>query len=515
MKAKYESLYQINTRVWLTSLAEKLKEPAALDDIPESALDALKAQGFDWLYFLSVWQTGARGREISRRHPGWLKEFHETLPDLREEDIQGSGFAVKNYVTADALGGDEALKRLRERLQARGLKLMLDFVPNHTALDHPFVESHPEYYIEGTEEDINRAPQNFIRLKSGGRERIFAHGRDPYFDGWPDTLQLNYGSKDFQKAMRSEILRIAGQCDGLRCDMAMLILPDIFQRTWGLQADEFWSETIATVKKTYPDFCFMAEVYWDMEWRLQELGFDYTYDKRLYDRLRDREAQPVYLHLKAEPAYQNKMARFMENHDEPRAAAVFDLPCHKAAAAVTYLSPGLRFFHQGQFEGRQKRISPHLVRGPQETKNQELAAFYEKLLPIATSDLLKEGSFTLLEAQRAWSDNHTNSCFLAFTWQRQESRSLVVINYADHNSQCYLPLPFDNLSGADLQLTDLLSSACYRRAGNDLANQGLYLDMEPWQVQIFQFEKASAAANKVDKATGPADSNVFNNLSCS
>lgn len=514
MKKTYESLYQINTRVWLTDLAETLGH-ANLDDIPESTLASFKDQGFDWLYFLSVWQTGARGQEISRRQPGWLKEFHETLPDLKEEDIQGSGFAVTAYETAQSLGGNAALERLRKRLQVRGLKLMLDFVPNHTALDHPFVESHPEYYIQGTEEDLRKAPQNFIRLKSGDKERIFAHGRDPYFDGWPDTLQLNYSCKEFQKSMRAEILRIAASCDGLRCDMAMLILPDIFQRTWGLQADEFWSETIATVKKTYPDFCFMAEVYWDMEWRLQELGFDYTYDKRLYDRLRDRQAEPVYLHLKAEPAYQNKMARFMENHDEPRAAGVFDLPCHKAAAAVTYLTPGLRFFHQGQFEGKEKRISPHLVRGPREETNIELARFYELLLPTVNSKLLKEGNFTLLEPKQAWQENHTSNCFLAFAWQNEESQCLVAINYAEHNSQCYLPLPFDNLSGADFLLTDTLSSASYRRFGNDLLSPGLYLDMEPWQVQIFEVEKAEAADNKLDKAAGHADSNVFNNLSCS
>ena len=105
---------------------------ATLDDIPDSELDKLADTGFDWIWFLSVWQTGSEGQRISRENPGWRKEFSETLPDLKEDDIAGSGFAINRYKVSEQLGGDEALSRLRKRLQERGLKLMLDFVPNHT-----------------------------------------------------------------------------------------------------------------------------------------------------------------------------------------------------------------------------------------------------------------------------------------------------------------------------------------------------------------------------------------------
>ena len=169
----------------------------------------------------------------------------------------------------------------------RGLRLMLDFVPNHTAPDHPWVEEHPEYYVRGTEEDLARAPQNYTRVKRKGGDLVLAHGRDPYFPGWSDTLQLNYANAATQKAMAGELLRIAGQCDGVRCDMAMLVLPDVFERTWGARPQPFWPNTIKQVRAASPDFVFMAEVYWDMEWTLQQQGFDYAYDKRLYDRLRE------------------------------------------------------------------------------------------------------------------------------------------------------------------------------------------------------------------------------------
>src|SRR5262249_2051938 len=170
-----------------------------------------------------------------------------------------------------------------------------------------------------------------------------------------------------------------GQCATGRCDMAMLVLPDIFERTWGIKTDPFWPKAIRRVRERAPDFCFMAEVYWDREWTLQQQGFNYTYDKRLYDRLRDRHARPVREHFWTGLDSQTKMAGFWETQDEPRAAATFPREVHEAAAVITFLSPGLRFFHQGQLQGRMKRISPHLGRAPDEPINQELAKFYDRL----------------------------------------------------------------------------------------------------------------------------------------
>ena len=229
----YPSLYQINTRLWLTELSRQLGRPATLDDVPDAELDRLSGMGFDWVWLLSVWQTGPAGRRVSLANQDWRKEFEETLPDLCDDDISGSGFAITGYTVHRQLGGDAALARLRERLRKRGLRLMLDFVPNHTGLDHPWVQTHPEYYVRGTERDLARAPQNFTWIRRTSGDVLLAHGRDPYFPGWPDTLQLNYGNPATQDAMRAELRKVGGQCDGVRCDMAMLVLPEVFEQTWG------------------------------------------------------------------------------------------------------------------------------------------------------------------------------------------------------------------------------------------------------------------------------------------
>jgi hypothetical protein len=481
----YPSLYQINTRVWLTELSQKLGRPATLDDIPDAELDRLARMGFDWVWFLSVWQTGPEAQKVSRSNPEWRKEFQATLPDLCEDDIPGSGFAITGYTVHARLGGDAALARLRERLKRLGLRLMLDFVPNHMGLGHPWVEDHPEYFIPGTELDLARASQNYIWVKRRRGDLLLAHGRDPYFPGWPDTLQLNYANPATQEAMIGELVKIAGQCDGVRCDMAMLVLPEVFERTWGRRAPLFWPTATQRVRVRVPSFTFMAEVYWDLEWTMQQQGFDYAYDKRLYDRLREHHARPVRDHLRAGLDYQGKLARFLENHDEPRAAATFSAEVHQAAAVITFLSPGLRFFHQGQFEGRKKRISPHLGRGPNEPIDPKLGQFYERLLNVLRQPTVRDGTWQLLECVPAWDGNWTHDCFLAFAWQGAE-RLIVAINYAPHQSQCHVRLPFADLAGKQFKLQDQLSSAAYDWKGDDLQRSGLYLDMTPWQACVFK-----------------------------
>jgi glycosidase len=488
-ESRYPSLYQINTRVWLTELSKRLGRCATLDDISDAELDRLSAVGFDWIWLLSVWQTGPGAQAVSRAHPEWRREFQETLLDLCDEDIAGSGFAITDYTVHQNLGGDAALARLRERLRKRGLKLMLDFVPNHMGLGHSWLADHPDYFIPGTEQDLVSTPQNYTRVKLPNGEAILAYGRDPYFSGWPDTLQLNYANPALQEAMIGELIRIAGQCDGVRCDMAMLVLPEVFERTWGQRAPLFWPMATQRVRESVPGFRFMAEVYWDMEWTLQQQGFDYAYDKTLYDRLRGGHARPVREHFHAGFDYQDKLARFLENHDEPRAAATFSLEVHQAAAVITFLSPGLRFFHQGQFESRKKRISPHLVRGPNEPTDDQLKQFYDRLLAVLRQPTVRDGEWQLLECAPGWDGNWTNDCFIAFAWQNAGERLIVAVNYAPNQSQCHLRLPFANLVGKKWLLQDQLSNANYEWNGDDLQEKGLYLDMAPWQASVFSLAK--------------------------
>ena len=480
---RYPSLYQVNTRVYLSQLAAESGRAATLDDVPDQALDEWAASGFDLIWFLGVWQTGAAGRRVSASNPGWLEEYRRVLPDFQMSDVCGSCFAIQDYRVHDDFGGDGALARLRQRLRDRGLRLILDFVPNHMAPDHPWASEHPDYFVGGTEEQLSAQPRNYCRVEGG---RILAYGRDPYFDGWPDTLQLNYGNPALREAMLGELHRVAARCDGVRCDMAMLVLPDVFERTWGIHTEPFWPDATKTIHEEHPGFLFMAEVYWDLEWTLQQQGFDYTYDKRLYDRLGERHVQPVRGHLMAGLDFQDKLARFLENHDEPRAAATFPPEVHRPAAIITFLTPGLRFFHQGQFEGRKIRIPVHLGRGPAEPPDDDVAGFYRALLERLRDPVFREGDWRLLECRPAWDGNWTSECFVAYSWTgRDGGKRLVAVNYSDHPSQCYVALPWTDLEGQAWRLQDRMGTATYERSGGGLAAQGLYLDMSAWAYHVF------------------------------
>ena len=489
--ARYPALFQINTRVRLSELSAALGRKATLDDIPDAELDRLAADGFDVVWFLGVWQTGEAARRVSRSNPEWLAEYRRVLPDFRESDVCGSCFAVQGYRVHEDFGGDEALSRLRRRLQGRGLRLILDFVPNHVAPDHPWVADHPDFFVAATEKQHAAQPQNYCRVATGQGSRVLAYGRDPYFAGWPDTLQLDYGNPALQEAMLGELRRIASQCDGVRCDMAMLVLPEVFERTWGISAPPFWPRATQSVRDQVPDFLFLAEVYWDLEWTLQQLGFDYTYDKRLYDRLETGQAIAVRQHLCAGLDFQDHLARFLENHDEPRAASTFSLDAHRAAAIVTFLTPGLRFIHQGQREGRRVRIPVLLGRGPVEAPDAGIAAFYHGLLECLKDPAFRDGAFELLACRAAWDGNGTWDSFLAFSWTGPgDRRRLVAVNYAPHQGQCYVAMPWRDLEGRTWRLKDRMGPAAYDRAGGDLSRQGLYLDMPAWGYHAFSVSPA-------------------------
>src|SRR6185503_19167528 len=248
--------------------------------------DALASYGFDAVWFMGVWERSPAGVAISLQNDGLMAEFRRVLPDFTVQDNVGSAYCVRDYRVDARLGGPEGLAHARRELAERGMRLILDFVPNHVAADHPWATTHPAYFIQGNAGDLTEKPGEFLRVG----DHVLACGRDPYFPPWQDVLQLNAFSPDLRKAAAETVLSIADQCDGMRCDMAMLLLNQIFERTWGVRAGakpqtEYWREVIGTVKQRHPGTLFMAEAYWDLEWELQQQGFDLCYDKRLYDRL--------------------------------------------------------------------------------------------------------------------------------------------------------------------------------------------------------------------------------------
>jgi glycosidase len=487
---KYPTVYEINAWVWLSELSRAHGRPLTLGDVPQTELERLADYRFDALWLMGVWERSPGARQISRTHPELLEEYRRTLSDYTEADVVGSPYAVGSYRVDPALGGDEGLARLRARMRESGLRLMLDFVPNHMAIDHPWLTAHPERLVRGDAASMEREPRNYFRAGDGERAGVFAYGRDPYFDGWPDTVQLDYRRAGTRAAMTRALLSIAAKCDGARCDMAMLVTRDIFLRTWGGEFDvpgtEFWPEAVGRVKAQHPGFLLMAEVYWDMEYELQRQGFDFAYDKRLYDRLRDDDATAVRAHLRAEPGYQSRLARFVENHDERRAQEAFGHARCPAVAALALTLPGLRLLHEGQLEGRRAKLSVHLGRRPTEPTDAGVEAQYRRLLAALSHTVFHDGEWRQIEPRAAWSGNDSHSRFAASLWTHGEDIRLLAVNLSPDYAQCYLPLELPEPGCRTWLLKDLLSEAAYTRDGGDLLSPGLYLDVPAYGHHLFE-----------------------------
>jgi len=474
------TIYEINTAVFLERLGRDRGRPLALDEVPEAEWDALAALPVDAVWLMGVWQRSPAGLEIALTDPALDAGNRAALPDLRPEDVIGSPYCVRDYVVDERFGGPGALAAARAALAGRGLGLILDYVPNHVAPDHPWTTTLPGTLLAGSDEDLRADPGAFLRTAGG----VFAKGRDPYFAPWPDVVQLDAFAPALRDAVAEMLITVGGQCDGLRCDMAMLMTNAVFARTWGERAgpppaEEFWPALIARVRAAHPDFLFMAEAYWDMEWTLQQQGFDLCYDKRLYDRLVHEPAESVRGHLQADGAYQERLVRFVENHDEPRAAATFG-PAQARAAAVTVSTlPGARLYHDGQLDGRRTRIPVFLGRGPDEPADGDLRAFYERLLRAVSDGDLRRGEWRLCVCE-GWPDNDSHRRLVAWGWTAPETRELVVVNLADAPAQARVRVPWDDLRGRNWELVDRLDGRRFERGGDATADDGLYVSLGPW-----------------------------------
>ena len=480
-------IYEINTWVWLAELSRRHKSPITLANVPAEEWEALASFGFEAVWLMGVWQRSPAGARLARGTASLLEEYRKALPDFTPDDIPGSPYCIRAYTADEHLGGPEGLYKARKALADCGLGLILDFVPNHVALDHNWILEHPEFIIQGDATDLIRAPREFFQ--SGGR--VFACGRDPNYPPWEDVAQINAFHPGLREASVGTLLGIASQCDGVRCDMSILLINRIFRKTWGSRAgrepqSEYWVEVIEGVRRRYPDFAFIAEAYWDLEWELQQQGFQYCYDKRLYDRLIHESAETIRLHLSGDPGYQHKLVRFIENHDEPRAAAIFDPEKARAAAVVIATLPGARLIHDGQLDGRRVKLPVQLGRRPEESPDLELRGFYRLLLDSVKDAQFRESAWELCELS-GWPDNERFRNLVAWRWARNGRHHLVVVNLAESPSQGRVRMPGLQLAGRSLRLVDLLSGDVFERSGNEMTEPGLFVDLPPWGYHFFEF----------------------------
>lgn len=488
-------IYEINTWVWLRRLSHKHQRQVTLANVPAAELAELAAWGFDAVWLMGVWH---RGKATRRSALNYLHEYRHALPDVTDADVPGSAYAIRDYQVERELGGRAGLALFRESLSHLRIKLILDFVPNHVATDHRWTREHPEYFVRGARADLDARPGDFFAAdRSDGPTAVIARGRDPYFPAWIDTAQLDAFHPGLRQAAVDTLVDIGDQCDGVRCDMAMLMLNAVFGATWNRDADalpprEYWQAVIPAVRAQHPQMLFMAEVYWDLEHELLQQGFDYTYDKRLYDRLAEGQVGEIKSHLRAELDFLRANIRFIENHDEPRAMEVFGEDRQRPAAALICTLPGAALLHQGQLSGRRIKLPVQINRGSEEVSHTLLARFYRRLLNEVNSEVYRAGRWQLREPQAIHSHDRTYANLIAYSWQLGEATRLVVINLSSEWSRAQLDLGHWRwLAGLRWRIYDLLSQSFVLHAGDGVLQEGLLLEVPPSSAQILRFDQAA------------------------
>jgi len=481
-------LYQINTWPWLDALSAAAGHTIRLADVPDAEWDRLARLGFDCVYLLGIWKRSIVGRSMFRTDPAGFARFDHALPGWTVESVVGSPFSIADYSPDPRIGSWADLDRVRASLHARGIRLIVDFVPNHTGPDHPWINAHPDYYMQGSEADFHRDPAAFLLIEPTGTPPFYvARGRDPYFAPWADTAQLDYFNPATRAAMLAVLQEIGRHVDGLRCDMSMLVLNGVFARTWapllrGRSAPEgeFWTSAIAALPS---DFLWLAEVYWGMEGDLQSLGFGFTYDKLLYDRLKGDAAGVVAL-LRDDASRQGRMARFLENHDEERSVTAYGRERQTALMVLIATLPGLRFFHQGQFEGLSVHLPMPLNAALVEAADTALVAQYEQLLGLVDDPVFHDGEWKLLDVTPDSDASH--GTLLCWRWQHRDAYRLVVVNLGSHQAQGRVWIAHDLAPGPQhVDLIDCLDGQVYRREHDDLATNGLYLRLDGNRAHLF------------------------------
>ena len=492
---KNPHIYEINLMTWLEALSRREQRKIDLRSIPLREWRDLKALGMDLVWLMGMWHRSPDSRRRARAEPQLVKACGNILEDFNIEDIVGSAYAVHDYRPDPAFGSLEDLRTLKATLEDEGLQLVLDFVPNHTACDHPWITQYPERYVLGEKKGEAACEEGYFLAGRSPDQNCFAHGKDPYFPPWTDTAQINYGQDKTMEAMSETILHLSEHCHGFRCDMAMLILKDVFVQTWGqrlggkIAEREFWSFAIEKLRSAGRSNILIAEAYWGKDASLISHGFDYAYDKHLYDLMGRGDVRGMKDALSAPVPSQEKMVRFLENHDEERAIMLFGSGKIRCAMIIQATIPGMRFWHHGQWDGHRLHIPVQLRRAPDEASDSDLRAFSERLLKEINHPVFHEGLFKMCHTH-GWSDNNSHVNLLAWSWEKGDHRRLIIVNFSSEPAQGYITLSKGLLPmSKHLVFLDPIKKESYQRDFAEVENTGLYSGLESGDFHFFIIEK--------------------------
>lgn len=491
---KNPHFYQINLMQWLSELSTRERKRIDISRIPRREWASLRERGFDAVWLMGMWQRSPDSALKARGEPSLVEECRRILSDFHPDDIVGSPYAVFDYRPDPQYGSEDDLLNLKIALEEEGLLLLLDFVPNHTACDHPWTREHPDWYVQATQTDSGSCREGFYRPAGTSGRACIAHGKDPHFPPWTDTAQIDCFHPEALKGLLETVSRISRYCHGFRCDMAMLVVRRIFEETWAEHLkgerieEEIWPLVIDRMGSAGRDCLWIAEVYWGMERELLHLGFDYTYDKGFYDLLVRQDIPGIKAYLCSPRIDHSRMVRFLENHDERRALETFGLERIRSAMVIHATVPGLRFWQHGQLQGMRNRVPVQLRRAPRERGFQDLEEFSDTLLGETDHPVFHNGHWVLCQTT-GWEDNNSYQNLLVWSWRSGGNRRLIVVNFSSASAQGLVKISGEWLpEGETFTCYDPLKEDLFVRSSYEAQSTGLYVALSAWDFHFFRIE---------------------------
>lgn len=484
----YPRLLELNARVWIKRFGDKTN----LSMVPDSQFELWKEMGIDMIWLMGIWVNNKEVIEEYCYEPGLIADYNNALKDWQKNDVIGSPYSIDRYEINPLFGTKDDLLHFKNKLNSAGISLILDFVTNHFSAKSSLIWSNKEIFLPADEYIFKNDPYTFYPSPANKNEYL-AHGRDPLFPPWKDTAQINFYSTAARNYLTSVLKDLTSLCDGVRCDMAMLPLNNIFFNTWigvlkkyGYEKpeNEFWEVAISETKKLRDDFIFIAETYWGLEWELQNLGFDFTYDKKLTDRIVSGDVRSIKDHLNAEINYQNKSVRFLENHDEDRAITKLGREKSIAAAVITSTIPGISFYFDGQCDGKKIRLPVQLGREPVEKQDEKIKGFYRNLFKITKARIFRYGDWKLLDTFPVSATDNTFENILAWEWRLDNELRIIAVNFNNTTSRCRLKFDVQTKNN-EIVLIDLITNLDYKRSVNEIAEKGLFVELKSFNSHIF------------------------------
>lgn len=499
------TFYSINTRLFLNQLSRKENKYIDIDSVPEKYWENLFDK-FDCFWFIGINSPSQASKQICQRYPDSVRYAKS---DVKPEDIVDSPYAVYDHsqINPRVAKNWEIWDKKLDYFHQHGKKVFLDFVANHTAVDNPWAFSHPQRFIQATKEQYQSNPDNYYSVVAAdGETHYLAYGRDPYSGNWIDTLQLNYANPETQQAMKDILLNLVNHCDGVRCDMAMLLNPHTFIKTWSdhlsseeinfLINNEFWPKTIAEVKTRAKDlgkkdFTFIAEAYggnggeeyYEPLSKLEKV-FDCLYDKGFYDelvQLKLNQSEAFYSHLKNDIfniTENGHKVIFFGNHDEKRAIAMFGKELSKSVALLCSLvSNNMLLIHQDEEKGFRIRQPMQLDQPLNDCTDYSIKNFYNLILDIRNKPLFKNAKWSIVQ-------NDKSKDYHIFTFQTflpdKNISAHVCINFNDSENIGTIP----EISKNDQVLVMNLDQGFQLPTIDQERNGGLFIRLGPYEAQI-------------------------------